>query len=64
VVRIEEEPASTALTADKKIEALQKLSIFKELDYLEMIKLLNVMFVKDYDAGGQIIREGETIDKL
>jgi serine/threonine protein phosphatase PrpC len=64
VVRIEEEPESTALTADKKIEALQKLSIFKELDYLEMIKLLNVMFVRDYEAGDPIIREGEASDRL
>ena len=38
--------------------------MFESLGYLELVKVLNIVSVEGYAAGGKIIREGAESDKL
>jgi serine/threonine protein phosphatase PrpC len=64
VIEVAGEPDDSALHAEKKIEALQKIELFKTLNYVEMLKLLSVIITLEFKQGEQIIREGEESDRL
>ncbi|MFC2171750.1 Stp1/IreP family PP2C-type Ser/Thr phosphatase [Acidobacteriota bacterium] len=63
-IQVEGELDPNALHADKKIEALRRIPLFEPLDYLDLIKLLNILQVKTYPVDDVIIKEGEKSDML
>ena len=61
---VDGEEDDALLYPDKKIDALRRFPLFKPLDYLDLVKILNILKVEHYKEGDRIIREGEESDKL
>ena len=61
VVRVETEAttehAARASDLANRVDVLKKMPLFKHLTYKEIMRLLNVLVVKDYKAGEKIIEE-------
>ena len=61
VVRVETEGttehAARASDLANRVDVLKKMPLFKHLTYKEIMRLLNVLVVKDYKAGEKIIEE-------
>jgi len=61
VVRVEteatKEQAARASDLANRVDVLKKMPLFKHLTYKEIMRLLNVLVVKDYKAGEKIIEE-------
>ena len=61
VVRVESEAttehAARASDLANRVDVLKKMPLFKHLTYKEIMRLLNVLVVKDYKAGEKIIEE-------
>ena len=61
VVRVEvgatTEHAARASDLANRVDVLKKMPLFKHLTYKEIMRLLNVLVVKDYKAGEKIIEE-------
>jgi PPM family protein phosphatase len=61
VVRVETEGttehAARASDLANRVDVLKKMPLFKHLTYKEIMRLLNVLVVKDYKAGERIIEE-------
>jgi PPM family protein phosphatase len=61
VVRVETEAttehAARASELANRVDVLKKMPLFKHLTYKEIMRLLNVLVVKDYKAGEKIIEE-------
>jgi serine/threonine protein phosphatase PrpC len=61
VVRVETEAttehAARASDLANRVDVLKKMPLFKHLTYKEIMRLLNVLVVKDYKAGERIIEE-------
>lgn len=49
---------------NRKIEVLKHMPLFRHLTYKEIIRVLNVTEVRDYQAGQKIIEEGTAGDEL
>jgi hypothetical protein len=64
VLAVQGEPDDDAFHSHNQIDTLRQIPLFETLDYLEMIKLLNIMKIEDHARGGQIIRDGEASDRL
>ena len=47
-----------------KLDVLQKMPIFRHLSYRQLVRVLNITAVRTYDAGEEIVREGEAGDAL
>ncbi len=68
VVRV---PRGAAETVDvraeeltRKIEVLKQMPLFRHLSYKEIIRVLNLTEVADYNAGDEILKEGDLGDEL
>jgi PPM family protein phosphatase len=61
VVRVESEGttehAARASDLANRVDVLKRMPLFKHLTYKEIMRLLNVLVVKDYKAGEKIIEE-------
>lgn len=66
VVRVDEGDEVDARTKDisLKIEVLKGMPLFKYLNYKELVALMNITKVRDFDDGGLIIREGDNADEM
>ena len=51
------EHAARASDLANRVDVLKKMPLFKHLTYKEIMRLLNVLVVKDYKAGERIIEE-------
>lgn len=47
-----------------KLDVLQKMPVFRHLSYRQLVRVLNITAVRSYDAGDEIVREGESGDAL
>jgi serine/threonine protein phosphatase PrpC len=56
--------AARASDLANKVEVLKKMPLFKHLTYKEIMYLLNVTVVRDYNAGERIITEGAAGEEL
>jgi serine/threonine protein phosphatase PrpC/CRP-like cAMP-binding protein len=68
VVRVEagQTKEATARASDlaNRIEVLKRMPLFKHLTYKEVMRLLNVTIVKDYNVGENLITEGTDGEEL
>jgi serine/threonine protein phosphatase PrpC len=68
VVRVEagaaKEHAARASDLANRVDVLKKMPLFKHLTYKEIMRLLNVLVVKDYKAGEKIIEEATDGEEL
>ncbi|MBI5529055.1 MAG: Stp1/IreP family PP2C-type Ser/Thr phosphatase [Deltaproteobacteria bacterium] len=60
----EEERAPEAVTPSAKIEALRNIPLFRYLDYKELVKVINVISMRAYDEGQDVIVEGDPGEEL
>ena len=51
--------APAAVTPSDKIEALRAIPLFKYLDYKELVTVLNIISMRGYDAGQDVVVEGD-----
>lgn len=54
----------TFVETDSKISALTNISLFKELNYQEMLQVMPITYERKIDAGTAIIKEGDVGDEL
>lgn len=47
-----------------KLEVLKSIPLFKYLNYKELVRVMNITQVRDYEAGQEIIKEGERADEM
>lgn len=71
VVRVEaatgvaaKEHLARASDLANRVDVLKKMPLFKHLTYKEIMRLLNVLVVKDYKVGEKIITEGSDGEEL
>jgi len=50
--------------ATKKIETLKRIPLFSDLDYQQLMKILEIIEVKSFNAEELVIREGEKGDQM
>lgn len=48
----------------KKIETLKRIPLFSELDYQQLMKILEIIEVRNFNADEMVIREGERGDQM
>ncbi|MFH1809028.1 MAG: Stp1/IreP family PP2C-type Ser/Thr phosphatase [Pseudomonadota bacterium] len=65
VVRVESEAGAVAeedrraQEVNLKLETLKKIPLFRHLTYQELVKVLNITYLENHEAGSVIIRESE-----
>lgn len=66
VVRVgeTEEEDPRAKDVSLKLEVLKGMALFRYLNYKELVRLMNITQVRDYDDAELIIREGSRADEL
>lgn len=47
-----------------KLDTLKKIPLFRYLTYQELVKVLNITYLETYEAGAQIIKEGDSGEDL
>jgi serine/threonine protein phosphatase PrpC len=47
-----------------KLDTLKKIPLFRYLTYQELVKVLNITYLETYDAGADIIKEGDSGEEL
>jgi len=47
-----------------KLEVLKSIPLFKYLNYKELVRVMNITKVRDYEPGQEIITEGERADEM
>ncbi len=47
-----------------KLDTLKKIPLFRFLTYQELVKVLNITYLETYEAGVQIIKEGDSGEEL
>jgi serine/threonine protein phosphatase PrpC len=47
-----------------KLETLKKIPLFRYLTYQELVKVLNITYLETYEAGTQIVKEGDSGEEL
>lgn len=53
-----------ATEVNLKLDTLKKIPLFRYLTYQELVKVLNITYLETYDAGAQIIKEGDSGEEL
>ena len=65
VVRVEGAPvADRAEELARKVEVLRRMPLFRHLIYKEILRVLNVTTVREFQPGEEIIREGTPGDEM
>lgn len=47
-----------------KLDTLKKIPLFRYLTYQELVKVLNITYLETYEAGAEIIKEGDSGEEL
>ena len=53
-----------ATEVNLKLDTLKKIPLFRFLTYQELVKVLNITYLETYEAGIQIIKEGDSGEEL
>jgi serine/threonine protein phosphatase PrpC/CRP-like cAMP-binding protein len=53
-----------ATEVNLKLDTLKKIPLFRFLTYQELVKVLNITYLETYEAGAQIIKEGDSGEEL
>lgn len=53
-----------ATEVNLKLDTLKKIPLFRYLTYQELVKVLNITYLETYEAGAQIIKEGDSGEEL
>jgi serine/threonine protein phosphatase PrpC/CRP-like cAMP-binding protein len=53
-----------ATEVNLKLDTLKKIPLFRFLTYQELVKVLNITYLETYEAGTQIIKEGDSGEEL
>jgi serine/threonine protein phosphatase PrpC len=65
VVRVEGQPtADRAEELARKVEVLRRMPLFRHLIYKEILRVLNVTTVREFQPGEEIIKEGTPGDEM
>jgi len=54
----------TSNLAEKKIETLKTIALFKQLEFQQLMKIVEIVDVKIYNSGQMIIKEGELGEEM
>jgi serine/threonine protein phosphatase PrpC len=60
----EEERVPEAVTPSAKIEALRNIPLFRYLDYKELVKVINIISMRAYEEGQDVVVEGDPGEEL
>jgi serine/threonine protein phosphatase PrpC len=61
---VEEHPSIQPVNAASKIEALRNIPLFRYLEYKELVRILNIIYIRSCEQGEIVIREGESGEEL
>lgn len=57
-------PDSAAIAADERIAILKQIPVFSHLNYNELVKVLGLTQIDKFEAGSEIISEGQTGEEM
>lgn len=57
-------PSAAAVSPSSKIEALRNIPLFRYLDYKELVTILNIISVRTYEPGEDVVVEGDPGEEL